>query len=153
MNELLRNLYLFRGLDAESLHGIDDIARLRSFKPGERIFSQQAEAVALFVIQHGTVNVEQTLADGSKVEIATLGTGSHFGEMAFLDGLRRSTSATAATPSDIIEIGYEDLRRVLDADARLATHVYRELARFLCGRLRLTTMDLSNERHRNLSHL
>ena len=82
----------------------------------------------------------------------TLGTGSHFGEMALLDKERRSASAVAQSESDIVEIDYENLQPLLDSNAAIATHFYRALSRFLCSRLRLTTLDLSYSRSQNLSH-
>ena len=90
---------------------------------------------------------------GGHIAVATLGTGSHFGEMGFLDNQPRSASAIAASHSDILGIGYSAMKTLLESDSMLATHVYKQLAGFLCSRLRLTTLDLGYERSRNFGHL
>jgi len=155
MIKLLNNLYLFRGLPDSDISRIEEIAELESYTQGDRIFRQGEAAESFFVIQHGTVNIE--LDDegdkGGRIAVATLGTGSHFGEMAFLDNEPRSANATAATDSDIIKISYASMRKLLESDPRISVHVYRELSKFLCSRLRLTTLDLSYERSLNLGHL
>jgi CRP-like cAMP-binding protein len=152
LNDLLHDLYLFRGLDESNLQLVDRIASLRHYRPGDEIFRQGEAAVSLFVIQHGTVRIEQDMADGTRVEVAMLGTGSHFGEMALLDKERRSASAFAESDCDIVVIEYDALQALLESNAAIATHFYRELARFLCSRLRLTTLDLTYSRTQNLSH-
>ena len=155
MITLLNNLYLFRGLPDTDLSRIEEISELESYKQGDPIFRQGQSADSFFVIQYGTVSIEldDEEGKGERIEVATLGTGSHFGEMSFLDNEPRSANATAATRSDIIKIKYASMRELIESDPRISIHVYRELARFLCSRLRLTTLDLSYERSRNLGYL
>ncbi len=152
MREHLQNLYLFRGIDPDDLDRISAISNLRHFGETEEIFRQGAEAESFFIIHRGMVRVDQGLADGTSVEVATLSTGSHFGEIPLLDRHRRSGTATATKASDLIEVGYTDLEKLLDGHESLATHVYRELARFLASRLRLTTLDLTYSRAENMRH-
>ncbi|HCX88829.1 MAG TPA: hypothetical protein DG761_12485 [Gammaproteobacteria bacterium] len=155
MTKLLENLYMFRGLSAADLSRIEAIAELESYSSGDLIFRQNDAADAFFVIQHGTVNIEldEEGDTGGHIAVATLGTGSHFGEMGFIDNQPRSASAIAASYSDILRIGYSAMKEVLESDSELSIHVYQQLARFLCSRLRLTTLDLRYERSQNLGHL
>ena len=155
MIKLLDTLYMFRGLSADDLSRIEAISELESYSTGDLIFSQNDVADALYVIQHGTVNIELDGEGdtGGHIAVATLGTGSHFGEMGFLDNQPRSASAIAASHSDILGIGYSAMKTLLESDSLLATHVYKQLAGFLCSRLRLTTLDLGYERSRNFGHL
>ncbi|MDJ0956814.1 MAG: cyclic nucleotide-binding domain-containing protein [Arenicellales bacterium] len=155
MIKLLDNLYLFRGLPDSDLSRIAEIAELKSYARGEQVFRQGDSADSFFVIQYGTVNIELDDEDGKgeRIEVATLGTGSHFGEMSFLDNEPRSANASVATDSDIIKISYASMRELLESDSKISIHVYRELAKFLCSRLRLTTLDLSYERSKNLGYL
>ena len=46
----------------------------------------------------------------------------------------------------------KDLRKVLDANPTISVKVYHSIALFLCGRLRVTTTDLSFARERNIRH-
>ena len=155
MIKLLENLYIFRGLSGADLSRIEAIAELESYSSGDLIFRQNDAADAFFVIQHGTVNIEldEEGDTSDHIAVATLGTGSHFGEMGFLDNQPRSASAIAASYSDILRIGYSAMKEVLESDSALSIHVYKQLARFMCSRLRLTTLDLKYERSQNLGHL
>ena len=155
MNKLIENLYIFRGLSGEDISRIEAIVEPESYSSGDLIFRQNDDADAFFVIQHGTVNIELD-EKGDKsghIAVATLGTGSHFGEMGFLDNQPRSASAIAASYSDILRISYSAFEEVLESDSALSIHVYKQLAVFVCSRLRLTTTDLKYERNRNLGHL
>ena len=155
MIKLLENLYIFRGLSNEDLSKIEAIAELESYSSGDLIFRQNDVADAFFVIQHGMVNIEldEKVDKSGHIAVATLGTGSHFGEMGFLDDQPRSASAIAASYSDILRIDYSATKEVLESDSALSIHVYKQLAIFMCSRLRLTTLDLKYERSRNLGHL
>ena len=155
MIKLLENLYIFRGLSDEDLSKIEAIAELESYSSGDLIFRQNDVADAFFVIQHGMVNIEldEKVDKSGHIAVATLGTGSHFGEMGFLDDQPRSASAIAASYSNILRIGYSATKEVLKSDSALSIHVYKQLAIFMCSRLRLTTLDLKYERSQNLGHL
>ena len=149
---LLQNIYLFKLLSGEELEVVSEAAEVETFNGTDDIFSQGDRATALYVIKYGSVRIHQRSSTGDTIEIATLGTGSHLGEMGFVDGEPRSASATALEKTDIIVFSYDKLRQVLDRHPTIAVKFYKELAHFLCGRLRITTNDLSFSREKNLSH-
>jgi SulP family sulfate permease len=149
---LLQNVYLFKGLNGEQLESISEAGRLETFGAGDDIFAQGDKAKALYVIKYGSVRILQKSSSGDLIEVATLGTGSHFGEMAFVDGEPRSAAATAVEKSEIVVLDYEKLQALLGKNTGIAVSFYKELSHFLCGRLRITTNDLSFAREKNLSH-
>ena len=149
---LLQNVYLFKKLDHNELEKIAEISTIETFPPGEDLFLEKDEAHALYVIKYGSVRIHQKADSGENIQVANLGTGSHFGEMAFIDGERRSASATAIERSDVVILDYEKLKTILENDLNIAVNFYRELCHFLSGRLRVTTNDLSFAREKNLSH-
>lgn len=149
---LLQNVYLFKGLSADQLSAISEAGRLETYNAGDDLFSQGESAKAMYVIKYGSVRIHQKSSSDNKIEVATLGTGSHFGEMAFVDGEVRSASATAIEKSEIVVLDYDKLNSILQKDNSIAVSFYKELSHFLCGRLRITTNDLSYSREKNLSH-
>ena len=149
---LLQNVYLFKELSAEQIDLISEAGHLETYSAGDDLFSQGDKATALYVIKYGSVRILQKSASGDQIEVATLGTGSHFGEMAFVDGEPRSASAAAVEKSEIVVLDYQKLQGVLEKNIGIAASFYKELAHFLCGRLRITTNDLSFAREKNLSH-
>lgn len=149
---LLQNIYLFKKMQGEELDLVSQAVESLTLSPGESIFHQGDRAKAMYFIKYGSVKIHQKSSSGDSIEVATLGTGSHFGEMSFVDGEPRSATATAAEKSEILIFDYERLSQVLQKAPQVAVKFYRELAHFLCGRLRITTNDLSFVRERNLTH-
>ena len=150
--ELLKQLYLFKDLsDAEMKH-ITEIANVSKVSPGDEVFSQGDRATSLYILQYGSIKIHITEESGDSVEITRLGPGSHFGEMPFLDGEARSANATALEPSEIVVLDYDKLSEIMVDHQGIAVHFYRQFATFLCGRLRLTTKDLTFARSQVVSH-
>ncbi|HMN67519.1 MAG TPA: cyclic nucleotide-binding domain-containing protein [Bdellovibrionales bacterium] len=149
---LLQNVYLFKSLSPEELGAVSELAVGKSYNRGDSIFLRGEKATAMYLIKFGSVKIQQTTKSGDNLDVATLGTGSHFGEMGFSDGEPRSATAVAAENVEIVEVPYEKLRVLLDKNPAIAMKFYRELSLFLCGRLRATTNDLGFAREKNLSH-
>lgn len=150
--ELLKQLYLFKDLSESELEQIQTAASLKKYSPGDEVFSQGDRATSLFILQYGSIKVHLTEKNDESLEITRLGPGSHFGEMPFLDGEVRSANATALEPSEIVVLDYDKLGMIMVDHPGIAAHFYRQFAIFLCGRLRLTTKDLSFARSQIVSH-
>lgn len=82
---------------------------LRTLTPGEVLFHDGENADSLFIIQKGQVRLYKPKGKGF-VELAVLRSGEVIGEMAYFDedgsGKKRSCSASAITPVEIIEISF-----------------------------------------------
>ena len=82
---------------------------LKTLKPGEILFNDGENADSLFIIQKGQVRLFKPKGKGF-VELAVLRAGEVIGEMAYFDedpnGKKRSCSASAITPVEIIEISF-----------------------------------------------
>ena len=148
---LLQNVYLFKDLTPRELEQIAATAQIESPGPGMEIFTEGDVAHSLYIIKYGSVKIQHSGSD-DRVDVATLGTGAHFGEMAFIDKEKRSASAVALEKAEVIKLDYEELQKILDANPTVAVKVYRAFAHFLCGRLRMTTNDLTFAREKNLRH-
>lgn len=149
---ILQNIYLFKSMTSEEMATVAEIAETKPLMAGDSIFIRGEKATALYFIKHGAVKIEHSSKEGDSIEVATLSAGSHFGEMAFVDGEARSATATAVDRGELLMIPYDKLTGLLNKNSQIAVKFYRELAHFLCGRLRVTTHDLSFAREKNLSH-
>lgn len=150
-SNLLQNVYLFKELNAKEIEPIAALAKTESHNPGDVIFSQDDSATSLYIVKFGSVQIKHSGKEDS-INVANLGTGAHFGEMAFVDGEKRSATVSVVEKTDILTIDFQDLRRVLEANPGTAVKVYKAFALFLCGRLRVTTTDLSFAREKNMRH-
>lgn len=149
--QLLKNVYLFKDLTPTELDQISAIGKVKVFTAGDIIFGEGDEAHSLCIIKYGTVRIHRS-SPGETVEVAQLGTGAHFGEMAFVDGEARSATVVAVERSEIVEVEFAALKAFFDKHPEIAVKVYRAFSHFLCGRLRVTTMDLSFAREKNIRH-
>ncbi len=144
--DLLKNIYLFKDMSSESLNIISEVAKTQICNRGDEVFSQGDSATALYVIKFGSVRIRQKSANGDSIEVAVLGTGSHFGEMAFVDREHRSATVEVLEKSEILALEYDKLSATLAKNPLMAVQFYKSLCHFLCGRLRVTTNDLSFSR-------
>jgi len=150
---LLQNVYLFKSFSPKDIEAISALSHSQTYNVGDTIFLRGEAAKALYLIKHGTIKIQHSTKAGDAIDVAALSAGSHFGEMAFVDGQARSATAVSTEPTELIEIPYEKLQVFLGKNAEAAARFYKELAHFVCGRLRVTTNDLGYMREKNLSHM
>jgi CRP-like cAMP-binding protein len=100
--EALRGVPFFADLTPEDLERLATIGGRKSYGAGEEIVRKDEQGVALFVILSGSA----TVSAGGKTH--TLGPGEFFGEMALLEGAKRSATVTAAEPVEamVLEATY-----------------------------------------------
>jgi CRP-like cAMP-binding protein len=108
-----------------------------SMAQGTRIFGEGDAGTFMCIIHYGNVLVSKTDAEGNQVEIARLRKGRAFGEMAVLDGERRSATCTAATDCQLLSLGKDSLEKMMIEAPKVAARVIRALAVSLSRRLRM----------------
>jgi CRP/FNR family cyclic AMP-dependent transcriptional regulator len=101
---VLRACPLFRDLDASALADITSMLRHRRFRRHEVVFHAGDPGDTLFIIASGSVKVCVTSPEGDEAIIATLRQGDFFGELAVIDGERRSATAVTLEPTEIEEL-------------------------------------------------
>ncbi len=124
--EALRSVPLFSGLSDPQLMSILRAAHAIEFQPRSDIIQEGDEGKGFYAITDGSVKV---LVDGN--EMATLGPGAYFGEMAAIDGGPRAATITAATRVSALELSPSAFLRILDKEPAIARAVSAELCRRL----------------------
>jgi uncharacterized membrane protein len=114
--ERLSRVDLLRALPPEEVQALVPYVQAIEVPAGETIFTQGAEGDALYLIEEGHARVH---LDGG-LEVATLGPGEVFGEMALLTGDRRSASLTAVTPLILWRLSREDFDQVVATSPQFA---------------------------------
>jgi CRP/FNR family transcriptional regulator len=92
--DLLRQVPLFAELDDRDLNVLADEFNERRFAAGDAIALEGEGGLMFFVVESGEASVE---VHGE--EVATLGPGASFGEIALID--RRPRTATVTAVSDL----------------------------------------------------
>jgi CRP/FNR family transcriptional regulator, cyclic AMP receptor protein len=96
--DLLRKVGLFSDLDERDLTSLADEFNERRFSTGETIALEGAGGLMFFVVDSGEASVE---VHGE--EVAWLGPGDSFGEVALID--RRPRTATVTAKTDLVTYG------------------------------------------------
>ncbi len=138
---LLRQMPLFQHLSYVELCEILNISDLRGYEPGEAVFEEGSTGDELFVVLEGRIAICK-----GDVELASLGTGGHFGEMAIMDKSTRSASALAGEPSRVIAVGRRPLFLLMRRDKEIAVKLLWTFVQVLNQRLRTTSSDLKQSR-------
>jgi small-conductance mechanosensitive channel/CRP-like cAMP-binding protein len=129
---LLKHVDFLRSLPDEQRRTLASKSSLRLYADGETIVRQGDNSTELFVVDHGSVVVVKERGsregDRSEVELAQLGPGAFFGEMALMTGEPRTATVRAKTACSMFVIDHAALRGVLESIPHLAEHMSRVIA-------------------------
>ena len=121
--ELLREVELLSPLSEDAHEELADASKVHFYSKGEAILRHGAAGDSMFIVHDGRVSVRVPDEDGTDNvhEVAQLGEGSVFGEMALLTGEARAADVVAITDTTAIEIKKEALQPILHQHPELAT--------------------------------
>jgi Fe-S-cluster-containing hydrogenase component 2/CRP-like cAMP-binding protein len=106
------------GVSREDLVEVLESAEIVSVRAGEAIISEGEENYDIFVIRQGSMVVEKDIG-GKPVFLSYLPAGSYVGEMALIDGGRRTATVRAAIKSEVIRMNGDAFRHLLEAKPEL----------------------------------
>lgn len=133
---------LFDALDPAQRAEVVRIMEVQRLQAGEEVFHEGAVGDAWYVIFEGEVSVLKDTPAGP-AEIARLGRGSCFGEMAILDGLARSATVKAVGPLTVFRFRRTRFEELLEQGSLGAYQLVAGMARTLSQRHRLLTHQLA----------
>lgn len=136
----LRAVKLFAGLNQRQLRQLARLVKERSYRPGVTIVEEGTmSGVCFFIVAEGQGAVS---VDGQ--EVARIGPGDHFGELALINEDARTASVTAVTRLRCHVIAFWDFRRFAkdnpDVSWKLLQHVSRLLVAERGRRARATLL-------------
>lgn len=134
--DTLRSIPLFAGLSEQELANIAAIVQRVSCPKGTLVFAEGDPGDALYLVESGKVRISKVLSGVGEEALAIFGPGSVFGEMAVLDGGRRSADAIVHEDATLVVIERDRFHTLLREDKELAYQVLSEFVRILAGRVR-----------------
>jgi CRP-like cAMP-binding protein len=123
---VLTNVPLFADLEGKEAKKIASLFKERSFSAGEAVAEEGKHGIGFFIIESGTAKV--SVRGG---EVATLGPGNHFGEIALIDDGPRTATVTAESDLKCHVLIAWDFRPLVKSDSTLAWGLLEGLARML----------------------
>jgi CRP-like cAMP-binding protein len=122
----LSQVPMFSACSRKDLGLIARYADELSVDADEVIFKQGEAGREFYVIVEGKASVTR----GGR-EIAVLGPGSYFGELALLDGQKRDATVTTTTPADLLVVGIREFSTLLEDVPQITRKLLAGMARRL----------------------
>jgi CRP/FNR family cyclic AMP-dependent transcriptional regulator len=124
--DLIRGVPLFSDLDDKTIEQLSAEFVERHFDEGAAIATEGVEGLNFFIVSSGEASVT---VQGN--EVATLGPGSAFGEVALVDRSARSATVTATTPMVAYALPIWSFRPFVEERPELAWKLLEALAAML----------------------
>jgi len=135
--DFLRNISLFEGIRKSQLIHVLESLQERTYLKGETIFAQGDIGRALFIVLDGKIALSRLDPASQKPEtIAEVNPGEFFGEMALLEEMPRTATATAAEETRVFMLFKIKLDSLLFSYPKIGVVIAAQLAKILSARLR-----------------
>jgi CRP-like cAMP-binding protein len=138
--DVLASVPLFSHLKRGDLTRLGKAVVPRKHAAGEMVVKEGDQAAGFFIITKGRVEVVKSLKGEKPQQLAVLGPGEFFGEMALLDGYLRSTSVRALEDAEFLVLTRWDFM----AELQESPHMALSLLAVLSRRLRETEARLAD---------
>jgi CRP-like cAMP-binding protein len=136
--DLLGQAKLFAGLPKGDLEQVARQMRPVSFEPGQLIFSRGDPGAEVYLVVDGRVRLSVLSGEGRELSFNHAGPGTVFGEIAALDGGRRTADATAVTKIRAMTLSKSAMLSLIGSSPALALATIE----MLCARLRDADLQL-----------
>jgi CRP/FNR family transcriptional regulator, cyclic AMP receptor protein len=145
--ETLRQVPLFESLDNEAADELCHLLESLDCKAGTTLFRAGDEGDAMYLIEQGKVRICVRARDGHEVTLTEFSRGDFFGDMALLDGQRRSADAQVAEDAQLAVLSREHFLSFMRSNPNVALEMLTALA----NRLRSTDELLRHTATRNVN--
>jgi CRP/FNR family transcriptional regulator, cyclic AMP receptor protein len=136
--DVLKSNKLFAALTPAELERICKLIFLRSYAQGRTLFFEGTTGEVMYLIHTGRVAIVKADRGKKETVLATLESGSFFGEMSILDAQPRSASARVAADAELVVITKKAFDQMLETDPGITAKILIALLKTVLGRLRST---------------
>jgi len=143
VGQVIERCEFFRGLDRKHLNEIVALCQVRTYEPGECVFSQGDFGEQLYIIAEGHIFLERSMDLGMRkgnAVIGVLGKGRVLGCWSTLLGEPHNlmSSAICQKPTRLVVIKGTDLRDMMVSNSELGFNLLEKLCFLLKDRIQGT---------------
>ena len=124
---LLAQTPIFRDIPRDILEDLARASVERTYRKGQPVFHEEDPGDALFLVVEGLVKVFVTSEEGDEMVLVVVRPPEVFGELALIDGGRRSASAETLEATTLLALDRRTFLELLKRDARLSEALLRSL--------------------------
>jgi len=132
---LLARSELFGGLGEQDRARIVGLCSRKRVAARQVVFHQGEPGREMYIVASGKLKVSVTSGEGKELSFFIFAEGDVFGELALLDGERRSATVTAIGPCELLVLHINDFKALLKEHQVMGLR----LMSILAGRVRATT--------------
>ncbi len=137
---------VLRHLDPEEMEKVIGLSEKKTYRAGDFVFLQDAEAKTLFIVEKGLVGIIIQPTRTTQVTVSTESRGGAFGWSALVHPQRRYTaSAKCSKDSELLALDGSKLRELCYREPTLGVKIMEGLACLIAVRLdsaRLQLLDM-----------
>jgi len=124
---LVHEMDIFLPFSEEIKSYLSERMRRHRFVSGETVVKQGDEGDSLFVIVEGVVVVQVKVENNKTIDVARLGAGNFFGEMALFTGQKRTATILTMTETILLEIIKDDIVPLIKKQPEVAQLISKVL--------------------------
>lgn len=138
----LENLDLCRDLQPADIAALTAVLQPRLLDSGERLFAAGDPGAELYLVLRGRVDIRLPAAGEHYKRLAIYGSGTVFGDIAFLDPGPRAAEAVAVRPSELLVLTRTDFNRLRESHPEVAVALLLALGRLQSRTLRWSAHEI-----------
>jgi len=142
LHNTLVSIPIFKDLNRREVSLIINLLHERNYVAGEYIFFQGDPGIGLYIIRNGTVDIKRNFDNKETISLAHLTNGDFFGELALIDGDKRSASAVAYEDTKLLVIFKPDLDEILEKFPKTGVKILQGINQVVVARLRKLNEDI-----------
>lgn len=132
----LRGLSVFGDLTDKELEVVSRIVEKKVYTESSVIFLEGMPGESLYGLIKGKVKITKMLEEGAEKDIASLGAGDSFGELALLDSGPRLVTVRVSEMADILIVKRKDTVDLMSKEPLIYSKLVCNIARLFAARLR-----------------
>ncbi len=117
---ILRQTELLRSASAQDIDAVAAVSRLRSFRPGQVVFTRDDPGGTWLVVVAGRLKVVVRSADGAELTLTVVRPGGTIGELSVADGGPRSADAETLEASQVLLVPREAIQDICSREPAVA---------------------------------
>lgn len=141
---LLRSVDILANLTHDELEVLERFLTEVICAPNDEVFHQGDEGRDLYIVGEGRVAIRVRAPEGVDVDVAELGPGDFFGEMAIFEDAPRSATCVMVDGGRIYRLKKKDFFSFMERYPRTAIKVMYRMVNITTGRLTNTSSFLSD---------
>ena len=144
IGEMILSLTMIQDLEPNNVELLSRFIKPCRVREDTVVFQEGDEGSFMGLIVEGLAEIRKENSENESVKVASEGSGRMLGEMALVDGERRSATARFVKSGIVLLLSKESFDRILAQHPHLGVAILLRICRLLSQRLRRTTGVLSD---------